>query len=272
VRFLRRTRSCLRACCLWPACAAAVLALYVALEWLMLPDVRPLATQDPELTSLMRIRNREAVRAGRTPELKRAWVKLSSISRHLVHAVVVAEDDAFWEHPGYDGKQIRRSIEINWKERRIARGGSTITQQLARNLYLSPSRNPVRKLKELAIALRLEEALEKKRILEIYLNVIEWGDGIYGAEAASRAYFGKGSGGLRPEEAAALAGIIPNPRGRDPRAGLAIVTKRKLVILKLMRRRGHLSAAEYQEAAARPLRTLPRPALPGKGPGKESGK
>ena len=115
----------------------------------------------------------------------------TQISSNLRRAVLVAEDSAFFDHEGIDLKQIRASLEMNWEEGRFTRGASTITQQLAKNLYLTPSRNPVRKLKELLITRRLEAALTKRRILEIYLNVIEWGDGIFGAEAASRAYFGK---------------------------------------------------------------------------------
>ena len=113
------------------------------------------------------------------------------ISPHLKRAVLVAEDSAFWQHGGVDFEQLKESMEANFEQGRFARGGSTITQQLAKNLYLSPSRNPIRKLRELIIARRLEAALSKRRILEIYLNVVEWGDGIYGAEAASRVYFHK---------------------------------------------------------------------------------
>ena len=118
-------------------------------------------------------------------------MRYEAISNNLRRAVLVAEDAAFWQHDGVDVEQLRKSIESNLEKRKLPRGGSTITQQLAKNLYLSPSRNPIRKLREFFIARKLEAALSKRRILEIYLNVIEWGDGIYGADAAARTYFGK---------------------------------------------------------------------------------
>lgn len=223
------------------------------------------------MTSLMRIRSREALAQGRTAERSQSWVPLGSISKHLQHAVLVAEDDAFYDHPGYDEKQIRIAFRDAWDDAKHAwakgkkelpdlRGASTITQQLAKNLYLSPTRSPVRKLKELILATRLEEALDKSRILELYLNVIEWGDGIYGAEAAARAYFGRPAANLSPAEAALLAAIIPNPRARDPRGKPSTaVTRRARRILRLMRRRGYLSAAEVSAALAQPAATRPKP-------------
>src|SRR5439155_10891711 len=122
------------------------------------------------------------------------------------------EDDLFWQHEGVDFDQLQQSLEKDWTLWRLARGGSTITQQLAKNLYLSPSKNPLRKFRELVIARRLEAELPKARILEIYLNVIEWGDGIYGVEAASRTYFSTAASSLGPSEAALLAAAIVNPR------------------------------------------------------------
>ena len=145
-----------------------------------------LATEDPATTAWMELRAREAAAEGRTLRREQKWVPYRRISQHLKRAVIVAEDSAFWQHEGIDVEQIRESMEINLEQGRAARGGSTITQQLAKNLYLSPSRNPVRKLRELIIARRMEAALSKARILEIYLNVIEWGDGVWGAEAAAR--------------------------------------------------------------------------------------
>jgi hypothetical protein len=124
------------------------------------------------------------------------WVPYSRISGSLKRAVSVAEDDAVWQHEGIDVKQIKESIERDLQKRSFSRGGSTITQQLAKNLYLSPSKNPVRKLRELLITRRLEASLTKTRIFEIYLNVIEWGDRIYGAEAASRTHFRKPASAL----------------------------------------------------------------------------
>ena len=165
--------------------AAACFAL-LAYVYLTLPDVRPLATSNPPTTAFIELRAREAA-PGRKPRRMQRWVRYEAISPNLRKAVLVAEDDAFWKHDGVDVEQLKESIEKNLENGKAVRGGSTITQQLAKNLYLSPSRNPIRKLRELLIARRLEAALTKRRILEIYLNVIEWGDGIYGAEAAARA-------------------------------------------------------------------------------------
>ncbi len=158
----------------------------------------------------------------------------TQISNNLRRAVLVAEDSAFFDHEGLDLKQIRASLEMNWEEGRFTRGASTITQQLAKNLYLTPSKNPVRKLKELLITRRLEAALTKRRILEIYLNVIEWGDGIFGAEAASRAYFGKPASALTADEAALLAGAIINPRVHNPAHPTARLRRRQEIIARRM--------------------------------------
>src|SRR5205085_5365264 len=121
-------------------------------------------------------------------------------------------DAGFWGHEGIDLVEIRKSLETDWESGGFMRGASTITQQLAKNLYLSPSRNPFRKLRELYITRRLEHELTKTRIFELYLNEIEWGDGIYGAEAAARTYFGTSSSSLGPDQAALMAGAIVNPR------------------------------------------------------------
>ncbi len=139
------------------------------------------------------------------------WKPLSEISKNLQEAVLIGEDDAFFEHEGIDTEALKESIELNLKKKKFVRGGSTLTEQLAKNLYLSPSKNPWRKVKEMLIALLLERMLSKQRILEIYLNVIEWGKGIYGAEAASEYYFKKEASALTAPEAAYLAAIIPNP-------------------------------------------------------------
>jgi monofunctional biosynthetic peptidoglycan transglycosylase len=158
------------------------------------------------------------------------------ISPNLKRAVLVAEDSAFWEHEGIDLEQIKESIETAIEKGDAPRGASTITQQLAKNLYLSPSRDPLRKLKELIITRRLEATLPKARILELYLNVVEWGDGVWGAEAASREYFGTSAAALSPQQAALLAGALINPirysPGRPPRRLL----RRQQIILSRMGR------------------------------------
>jgi monofunctional glycosyltransferase len=213
--------------------AAACFAL-LAYVFLTLPDVRPLATRNPATTAFIELRAREAADQGRKPRRVQRWVRYEAVSANLRKAVLVAEDDAFWTHDGVDVEQLKESIEANLEKGKAARGGSTITQQLAKNLYLSPSKNPVRKLRELLIARRLEASLSKRRIFEIYLNVIEWGDRIYGAEAASRTYFGKSAAALSPEEAALLAGAIINPRVHSPAHPTPRLRRRQQIILRRM--------------------------------------
>ena len=170
--------------------------MFLAYVYLTLPDVRALAKTNPKRTAFMELREREAAQAGKPLRHYQVWVPYTRISPNLKRAVLVAEDDAFWEHEGIDMEQLKISIRNDIEQGAAVRGGSTITQQLAKNLYLSPSRDPVRKLRELIIARRLEAALSKARIFEIYLNVIEWGDGIWGAEAAARSYFGTSAASL----------------------------------------------------------------------------
>ena len=168
-----------------PRCSARA-SLYAAFIYLTLPDVRPLRTANPDTTAFMELRAREARAKGAAPKKVQRWVPYSRISGNLKRAVLVAEDSGFWQHEGIEFEQMKESIEANIERLEFARGGSTITQQLAKNLYLSPSKNPIRKVREILIARRLEAELTKQRILELYLNVIEWGDDIYGAEAAAR--------------------------------------------------------------------------------------
>ena len=158
----------------------------------------------------------------------------SRISANLKKAVIVTEDGAFWQHEGIDYEQLRESIETNWERGEFERGASTITQQLAKNLYLSPSKNPIRKLKELLITRRLEVELSKQRILEIYLNAIEWGDGVWGAEAAARRYFRKSAAELSATESALLAAAIANPHILDPGHPSARLRRRQQMIMRRM--------------------------------------
>src|SRR5438552_17807150 len=164
----------------------------------------------------MDLRAAEARAKGAAPRKVQRWVGYAHVSADLKRAVLVAEDDAFFQHEGVDLQQLQESIEVDWARGKFSRGASTITQQLAKNLYLSPSKNPLRKLRELIIARRLEVELKKARILELYLNVIEWGDGVYGAEAAAQTYFQSSAGSLGPSESALLAAAIINPRVLNP--------------------------------------------------------
>ena len=206
----------------------------LAYVYLTLPDVRVLARTNPKTTAFMELRAQEAAREGRTVRRVQTWVPYSRISPSLKRAVLVAEDAAFWDHEGIDLEEIRESMRINWEQGRAVRGASTITQQLAKNLYLSPSRDPFRKLRELIIARRLEAALPKARIFEIYLNVIEWGDGIWGAEAAARTYFRSPASALDAQQSALLAGAIINPRALNPARPTRRLLQRQRLILSRM--------------------------------------
>lgn len=224
------TRKIVRALILVPALAF----VYVAYIYLTLPDVRMLQKTNPKTTAFMELRAAEAREAGRKFAIRHQWVPYQRISPMLKRAVIVTEDAAFFDHDGIDLDEIKASLERNWEEGQLLRGGSTITQQLAKNLYLSPTRNPMRKVEELFIARRLEAALTKQRIFEIYLNMIEWGDGIFGCEAAARAYFRKSCAGLDMAESALLAGAIINPRQHSPARPTRRLLRRQQIILKRM--------------------------------------
>jgi monofunctional glycosyltransferase len=217
----------------------AILAIigfsYIAYVYLTLPDVRPLAKENPKTTAFMEIRKAEAADEGRQKfAIRQQWIPYSRISPLLRRAVIVTEDAAFFDHDGIDLAELQASLEKNWEEGQFLRGGSTITQQLAKNLYLSESRNPMRKVTELLIARRLEAALTKQRIFEIYLNMIEWGDGIFGCEMAARTYFGKSCANLDIQESALLAGAIINPRVHSPAKPTRRLLRRQQIILRRM--------------------------------------
>ena len=217
--------------------AAGVGAVAFGVVWyayLTLPDVRPLATSNPASTAFMELREREAARAGRPVKRVHRWVPYSRISMNLRRAVLAAEDSAFFDHEGIDVAEIKKSIQTSIESGSSLRGASTITQQLAKNLYLSPSRDPLRKVRELMITWRLEAALSKARIFEIYLNVIEWGDLVWGAEAAARTYFGVPASALSREQAALLAGAIINPRVYSPAQPRGRLLRRQQIILARM--------------------------------------
>ena len=217
----------------WPIAAMAFGYVYLTAVYLTLPDVRPLATAAPATTAFIELRAREAAREARPVERVQRWVAYDDISQNLKRAVLTAEDSAFFDHDGLDYDELKKSMEL-WKHGDFSRGASTITQQLAKNLYLSPSKNPVRKLRELVIARRLEAELKKSRILELYLNVIEWGDGLYGVESAARTYFGKPAAELGAPEAALLAAAIANPRNFNPARPSSRLLRRQQLILRRM--------------------------------------
>ena len=173
---------------------------------------------NPSTTSFMSLRLDELREKDPRAELKQQWVPYERISANLKRAVVAAEDAKFSEHEGFDWEGIQKALEKNQKKGRIVAGGSTISQQRAKNLFLSGSKTPWRKAQEAVITLMLEAVLDKRRILEIYLNVVEWGNGVFGAEAAARHYYGTSAAQVSAEQAARLAVLLPNPRkfGRLP--------------------------------------------------------
>lgn len=238
-----------------------------AYTWITLPDVRPLATEPPERTAFMDLRAAEARAADRPVRETRQWLPYSRISPNLRRAVLVAEDAGFWDHDGVDYGELRASFETSLEARTAMRGASTITQQLAKNLYLSPSRNPWRKVVELMITRRLEAELTKTRIFELYLNVVEWGDGLWGADAAARVYFGQSASTLTPPQAALMAGALINARVYSPGRPNARLLARQRIILGRMMRGMPASPAEPDtrprtEPDATPAVLPPEPSLP----------
>jgi monofunctional biosynthetic peptidoglycan transglycosylase len=226
--------------------AILLLISFSATYFLFMPDLSKLRKENPGKTSFMKYREHEFKKKGKKFKITQEWVPLSRISPYLVKAVLIGEDDKFWRHEGFDYEAIQKAIEKDIKAKRFKLGGSTISQQLAKNLYLSPSKNPLRKAVEAFITWRMEKVLSKRRILEIYFNVVEWGTGIFGAEAASRHYFGKSASDLSPEEAARLAAVLPNPRKYDAAGDQRYVVRRSNLIYSIMVRRG-IVIPEYGE-------------------------
>ncbi len=221
-----------------------LLISFLFILWSALPDPSPLKNHNPKITSLMKFRIKEAQKKGKGYFINQRWKALSEISPYLINAVLISEDDRFYSHYGIDWVELRESIKKDIKKRRFVRGASTISQQVAKNLYLSPKKTILRKFFEIVLALKIERTLSKKRILEIYLNIAEWGDGIFGAESASQFYFGKSARELNPYESASLASILPNPLKYSPNSKSRFVKKRRERILKIMERRGILKEFE----------------------------
>ena len=185
---------------------------------------------DPTETSFMRA-ERERLAQGRSPvALRHLWVPYSRISVHLKRSVIAAEDANFTEHEGVDWDAIERAYESNRKKGKVLRGGSTITMQLAKNLFLSGDRNYLRKGQELVITYMIEALMSKRRILEIYLNVAEWGTGVFGCEAGARHHFGVPAAQLSPAQAARMAAMLPRPKFYDRNRGSAYLERRAGVI------------------------------------------
>lgn len=209
------------------------------------PDISDLKEIRPIPTAFMEYRQNEWAQNHRDIRMEYKWVTFSQISPNVIKAVLIGEDDKFWNHDGFDVEGMEQALERSLKRGSVA-GGSTISQQLSKNLYLSPSKNPVRKLKEAIITWRIENTLSKRRILEIYLNIAEWGDGIFGIEAAARHYYHKSAACLSGREAARLAAVLPNPIKYDPTGNQKYVKNRSKIIYKIMQRRG-VVIPEYKE-------------------------
>jgi monofunctional biosynthetic peptidoglycan transglycosylase len=203
------------------------------------PDVGGLASNNPVQSALMEQRQKQWSIRGSDKHPNWQWTPLSRISPNLVQAVLIAEDDKFYSHHGFDFQMLKKAAQRNFQAGKIKYGASTITQQLAKNLFLSQERSPVRKLREAILAWRLEQNLSKNRILELYLNYVEWGPGVFGAEAASRRHFGISANQLSPLQAARLATVLPNPLRMKPNSGTDYVTQRSQSILRVMKKRGY---------------------------------
>ncbi|MEF8728267.1 MAG: monofunctional biosynthetic peptidoglycan transglycosylase [Accumulibacter sp.] len=189
---------------------------------------------NPDLTRFMEIRIEELRRQQPEAQLRKQWVPYDRISLHLKRAIVAAEDARFVDHEGFDWEGIQQAIEKNQKKGRVVAGGSTISQQLAKNLFLTPARTPWRKAEEAVITLMLEAVWSKERIFEVYLNVIEWGNGVFGAEAAARHYYGVAAAQLSREQAARLAGMVPSPRFYDRNRNAPGLARKAAIILARM--------------------------------------
>ena len=186
---------------------------------------------NPDMTRFMEIRLADLQAKNPGAQLKKQWSNYGKISIHLKRALIVSEDDLFVHHEGFDWEGIQKAIKKNQQRGKIVAGGSTISQQLAKNLFLTPSKTPWRKAQEAVVTLMIEAVWSKQRIFEVYLNVIEWGNGVFGAEAAARHYFGLNAAQLSPEQAAKLAGMVPSPRFYDRNRAAPGLARKAEVIL-----------------------------------------
>jgi monofunctional biosynthetic peptidoglycan transglycosylase len=216
----------------WLALAAA--GIFLAVQLSFFARVWWWRDHNPQTTAFMQQRLERLREKNPQAVLRQVWVPYERISPHLKRAIVVAEDSRFVDHEGFDWDAIDKAREKNRKKGRIVAGGSTISQQLAKNLFLSGERSPWRKGQEALITVMIEHAMDKRRILEVYLNVIEWGDGIYGADAAARHYYNTSAGALGPDASARLAAIVPNPRFYDRNRNTAFLNRKTQMLLARM--------------------------------------
>jgi monofunctional biosynthetic peptidoglycan transglycosylase len=224
------------------------MALYI---YLSLPDVRELETKNPETTALIHHRIRQAQKPYKNIDIRQDWVEFDAIPNLLKDTIRICEDAAFYQHRGIDFTELKEAIKKNWEKGKYVRGGSTITQQLAKNLYLSTHKSILRKIKEYFIAQRLEAHLGKKRIFSLYLNIIELGPGIYGVQAASIYYFKKNVDELDLEEIVRLTAVIPKPLRIDPRGDSRWLKWKATWILDALKRYEYISKEEHQTVIKR---------------------
>ena len=217
----------------WRTLLLALIAL-VAVQFWFLVHIWYWVDHHPETTAFMRARLEILQEDNPKARLRQQWVPYQRISGHLKRAVVAAEDAKFTSHNGFDWDGIQKAYEKNVREGEIVAGGSTITQQLAKNLFFSGERAWWRKVQEAAVAVMLETIMSKQRILEIYLNVIEWGDGVFGAEAAAHYHYGTSAASLSAERAARLAAIVPSPRRYGPDSNTTYLQQRTQAIMARM--------------------------------------
>jgi len=236
----------------WLRWLSIVLLLSVGLwclsEYATLPDARALLDHEPGTTALIQARDEAAQSQGKKPRRRQYWIPLGAIAPRAVDAVIASEDASFFLHRGIDFDELRNALDLAWKQQSLGRGASTITQQLAKNLWLSSDRSLLRKAKELILARRLEQALPKKRILVLYLNVAEWGDGVYGIEAGSREHFGVSASQLSVGQGAILAAMLPSPRRWTPESRSRALRKRALWIVDRLEIAKKISAEEGDQA------------------------
>ena len=216
----------------WLGVAAA--AAFLVLQLSFLARIWWWKDHNPQATAFMLARMEQLRARDPQAKLRHSWVSYDRVATSLKRAVVVAEDAKFADHEGFDWEAIEKAREKNLKKGRIVAGGSTISQQLAKNLFLSGERSALRKGEEALITVMIEHVMDKRRILEIYLNVIEWGEGTFGAEAAARHYYGVGANALAPEQSARLAAMVPNPRFYDRNRSTAFLARRTQTILARM--------------------------------------
>ena len=241
---------------MWPVIKKILLGLVIGvpallvggglLIYLSLPDGADLLTQNPRTTALMVQRFREAKNSQTNLVIRQQWVSFDEIPKLLKHTIRVTEDAAFYQHRGVDLAELKAAIKKNWQKGKYVRGASTITQQLAKNLYLSTDKSVLRKIKEYLIARRLENRLGKKRIFELYLNLIEFGPGIFGVQAAAQNFFNKDVSRINLEEMVRLTAVIPKPLKETPTGNSSWINWKAGWILDTLRRYKYIDQVEYQ--------------------------